>query len=217
MCGRYPSPSDAARLLKQFEVRSIPDYRPQPNIAPTDLAPVVVKLDGARKLRYMRWGLLPHWAKDTKAAARMINARIETVFEKPAYAKYIRRNRCIIPALGFFEWNEAKDPFLIRLKSGGLMGFAGIWSRWHDPVEPKRVLETYSILTTDANSLVAAVHDRMPALVDPNQYGDWLNREIQDIEKIARMVYFVRKDEVELLQQDRTLNNSRCKTVELRI
>ena len=134
MCGRYPSPSDTARLLKEFEVRSIPDYRQQTNIAPTDLAPVVVEHDGARKLRYMRWGLLPHWAKDTKAAARMINARIETVFEKPAYAKYIRRNRCIIPALGFFEWDEAKNPFLIRLKSGDLMGFAGIWSRWHDPV-----------------------------------------------------------------------------------
>lgn len=165
----------------------------------------------------MKWGLLPHWAKDTRAATRMINARLETVFEKPAYAKYIRRNRCIIPALGFFEWDADKNPFLIRLKNGQLMGFAGIWSRWHDPLESDRVIETYSIITTDANPVVGSVHDRMPAIVPQSHYTEWLDRGIEEPEQIRSMLFIVDGDDVELVPQDRAINNARNKDVTLRL
>ena len=217
MCARYPTPADVDRLLTQFELKRLPDYLPQTNVAPTDAAPVIVAHDEKRELRYMHWGLLPHWAKDTRAAARMINARVETVFEKPAYSRYIKRNRCIVPAMGFFEWNETKEPFLIRLKSGSLMGFAAIWNRWHDPIEPEHVIETYSVITTDANSLVAKVHDRMPVIVPQQHYDDWLNREIQEPAEIVNMLCFVQADEVEVIAQDRALNSSKRKDVVLRL
>lgn len=217
MCARYPTPADVDRLLTQFEMGQLPDYRPQPNVAPTDAAPVVLAFDGQRALRCMRWGLLPHWATATKAATRMINARVESVFEKPAYSRYIKRSRCIIPAMGFFEWNHAKDPFLIRLRSGSLMGFAGIWNRWHDPVEPERVIETYSIITTDANSLVAQVHDRMPVIIPARYYDKWLSRKVQDPAEVAAMLCFVQADEVEVVAQDRALNSPKRKDVVLRV
>lgn len=215
MCGRYPTPRDADRLRRQFELQRLSSFEPQPNVAPTDPAPVIIATDDGRELRYMRWGLLPHWAKDEKQAARMINARVETVFEKPAYSRYVKRNRCIVPALGFFEWDQSKQPYLIRLKSGDLMGFAGIWNRWHDPVEPERTIETYSIITTDANSLVAEVHDRMPVLVQPGHYQAWLDKGVQDPESIAALTCQIGPDDVELVAQDRAINNARRKDVKV--
>lgn len=215
MCGRYPSPIDLEQLLTQFELGTLPGYRPQANISPTDMAPVIIQRDGKREARQMRWGLLPHWEKDQKVAAKMINARVETVFQKPAFAKYIRRSRCIVPALGFFEWDENKTPFLIRLNNGALMGFAGIWNRWHDPVEPEHIVETYSIVTTDANSLVAKVHDRMPVIVPRENYTSWLDTGIQDPEQIYGLTCFIDAEEVQLVQQDRAINNARNKDVAL--
>lgn len=215
MCSRYPSPHDLEQLITQFELGTLPGYQPQTNIPPTDAAPVILQHDGTRALRLMRWGLLPHWAKDAKGAAKMVNARIETVFEKPAFAKYIRRHRCIVPALGFFEWDEAKNPFLIRMTSGELMGFGGIWSRWHDPVEPKNIVETYSIVTTDANSLVAKVHDRMPVIIPRSNYKNWLDNEIQDPQDIYALTCIIEPGEVELVPQDKAINSSRRKDVAL--
>ena len=217
MCSRYPTPHDYELLLTQFEIGDLPGYRPQTNVAPTDSAPVIIARDSKREVHYMRWGLLPHWAKDDKGAAKLINARVETVFEKPSFSQYVKRSRCIVPAAGFFEWNPIKDPYLIRLKNGALMGIAGIWNRWHDPVEPKRVIETYSVITSDANSLVANVHDRMPALIRKERYSDWLSKDIQEAEEVAPMMYFVNADEVELIAQDRALNSSKRKDIPLKL
>lgn len=217
MCARYPTPLDEAALLEQFRLGSVPDYKPQVNVAPTDAAPVIIVHDGKQELRYMKWGLLPHWAKDSKVAARMINARLETVFEKPAYSPYIKRNRCLVPALGFFEWDENKTPFLVRLKNGRLMGFAGIWNRWHDPVEPNRVIETYSIITTGASPLVRDIHDRMPAILPAESYAAWLDRDVSDPGQIRSLLCSLADDEIELITQNRSLNNSHRKDVALRI
>lgn len=217
MCARYPTPPETQALLDQFRVGPLSAYEPQTNVAPTDAAPVVIAPGAGRELRYMKWGLLPHWAKDEKAAAKMINARLETVFEKPAYSRYIKRNRCIVPALGFFEWSDDKTPFLIRLRSGELMGFAGIWNRWHDPDEPDRVVETYAIVTTDANPIVGAIHDRMPALVPMENYRDWLDSEIQEPAAIASMLWSPTAEQVVTVQQERALNNARRKDVALNI
>lgn len=216
MCGRYPTPPEAA-MREQFQLGQLSGYRQQPNVAPTDAAPVVVASDKTRELRTMKWGLLPHWSKDATAGARMINARLETIFEKRAYANYIRRSRCIIPALGFFEWDREKNPYLIRLKGGQLMGFAGIWTRWHDPSGPDRVIETYSIITTDANPVVGNVHDRMPAVVPKAHYSEWLDRGLDEPKKIRSLVSVIAGDDVELILQDRAINNARNKEATLRL
>lgn len=136
----------------------------------------------------LRWGLVPHWAEDPSVGNRMINARAESVATRPAFRDPFRDRRCLIVATGFYEWRRAgtaRDPYLIRLKGGPLFAFAGLWDRWQSGPEP---LESCTIVTTDANSLVAPIHDRMPVLLEPSSYGAWLdpNARPQDLEALLR-------------------------------
>lgn len=175
MCGRYTLADLPARLAARFGVAPL-DVQPRYNIAPTQLAPVVRVNAGTREAAMLRWGLIPSWADDANIGARMINARSETVLEKPAFRTAFRRRRCLIPASGFYEWqttSAGKQPFYFTPVEGDLMAFAGLWEQWHAP--DGAVIESYAILTTAANEMVAPIHDRMPVILPPDIDALWLD------------------------------------------
>lgn len=189
MCGRFFLTTDADTLQQQFHVADVAPVAPRYNIAPTqDVVAVCQNGDGYRHVKTFRWGLIPQWAKDLSAGAKMINARSETVADKPSFRQPIRYHRCLIPASGFFEWlrqaDGSKQPFYIQRKDGELLAMAGIWDTWK---ESGQVIESCSILTTAANNLVAKLHDRMPVLLSPTEYDQWLDRNITDPQQLMGM------------------------------
>lgn len=179
MCGRYASTRSAADLSALFEADdATADLAPRYNVAPTDPVPVVKvsRERGGRVLEVGRWGLLPHWARDQKAAARMINARSETVATAPAYARAFATRRALVPADGWYEWRRldggGKQAYFMTPQDGSVLGLAGLWSRWG----PDRLL-TFSIVTTAAVGDLGMVHDRMPLLLEPARWQSWLAGE----------------------------------------
>ena len=178
MCGRYELHSNPAAIALAFGLAHAPSVRPRYNVAPMQEVPIVrVSASGAREFVAVRWGLVPRWAKDPAIGSKMINARGETVATKPSFRTAFRRHRCLIPANGFYEWMPAADgrkqPVLIAMKDGGVFAFAGLYERWlTGDGEP---LDSCTILTTDANDLLRAVHDRMPVIVPADQYARWLD------------------------------------------
>ncbi len=166
----------ASVLAGLFDIDEPPDSRPRFNIAPTQVIPVVrAGDDGRREWAPCRWGLVPWWAKDLKIGARMINARSETAAEKPSFKKALAARRCLVPADGFFEWaktSEGKQPFHIRFSDRRAFAFAGLWERWGP--SPDETVETFTILTTSANSVTAPIHDRMPVILGPETWEEWL-------------------------------------------
>jgi putative SOS response-associated peptidase YedK len=178
MCGRYTltSPLEGVRQLFDFIER--PNLIPRANIAPTHQVPVVrLGGDGKRHLDPLRWGLVPSWAKEASIGARLINARGETVASKPSFRRAFVERRCLVPADGFYEWKTeegAKQPYRITLADGGPFAFAGLWERWRDP-EAGDDLETFTIITTEATPDLAAIHSRMPVILDPGDFAPWLD------------------------------------------
>jgi len=184
MCGRYSltTPMEAVRQLFGFSER--PNLAARVNIAPSQEV-AAVRLgeedDGARHLVALRWGLIPSWAKEPGIGNRMINARAETVAEKPAFRAAFRRRRCLIPADGFYEWKTErgrKQPYRIVLQSGAPFAFAGLWERWEGPkggVVGGRAVESCTIVTTEANERLRALHHRMPVILAPENYDLWLD------------------------------------------
>ena len=180
MCGRYGSeitPEQLSLLLDVPEEQSaqvIARY----NIAPTQLAPVArLSASGSRELRMLRWGLVPSWARDATRAARLINARSETVAEKPSYRDAYRARRCLVPADGFYEWRRSgrsRLPIHFQREGGLPFAFAGLWERWSSP-EDGSDLETFTVLTTAANDLVGQVHDRMPVILTEGALDRWMD------------------------------------------
>src|SRR5437764_4200437 len=163
MCGRYRL-SRADRLAEKFEAELAEELQPRYNIAPTQPVPVVRASGSRRVIASMRWGLIPSWAKDASMA--QINARSETLLEKPAFKETFERRRCLIPADGFYEWKrsgKSKQPFHFGLKDDSLFAFAGIWDRWKSPQGP--ILESCAILTTAGNELLRDVHHRTPTIL----------------------------------------------------
>jgi len=175
MCGRYAQRTDPKRLAKVFGVAEAPGVEPRYNIAPTqDLLAVHQTADG-REMTFYKWGLVPSWAKDTSMGVRLINARSETVEEKPAFRQAFKKRRCIIPADGFYEWQRTagrKQPFFFRMKDESPFGFAGLWERWEG--SGSQAINSCAILTTEANEVLQPVHDRMPIILHPNDYELWL-------------------------------------------
>ena len=160
------------------------DWIPRYNVAPTQPIPVIRQhpKEPIRQLSLMRWGLIPSWAKDPSAAASMINARSETASTKPAFRDALKSRRCLIPADGFYEWSrmgKAKQPYCFEVGEGELFAFAGIWDRWKDPTG--HWVKSCSILTTIPNAVTSAVHDRMPAILDPDSYDLWLDPGTGDV------------------------------------
>jgi putative SOS response-associated peptidase YedK len=180
MCGRYALSTPAAVIAEHFELLDLDELElpPRFNIAPTQTLPVVrLAADGTRELVAARWGLIPSWAKDPAIGNRLINARAESAADKPAFRSAFRRRRCLVPATGFYEWQrleKRKQPYQILMRDGGLFAMAGLWERWQ--CADSAPLDTYTILTTAANPVVAPLHDRMPVILAPGDYDLWLGR-----------------------------------------
>ncbi len=182
MCGRYVLKSSLQRLREAFGIElqggnHSETWRPRYNIAPGQVAPVVRTIDGRRHLDMLRWGLIPSWAKEPQLGNRLINARSETVAEKPAFRAAFRSRRCIVPADGFYEWQQqaaGKQPFYIHRKDGALLAIAGLWEHWTAP-GTQDVVETFTILTTEANAWMRPLHARMPVVLQDDALARWLN------------------------------------------
>jgi len=171
---------------------------------------VIRGTDAGNQAAFLRWGLIPSWAKDPSIGSRMINARSESVHEKPAFRHAIRYCRCIVPAGGFFEWREEggkKYPLYVRMKDAALMGFAGIWDHWKNP--EGETLETCSILTVASNRLIRPLHDRMPVILPPEEYDLWLDRNIIDPEKLNPLYQPYPADLMEMYPVSPLVNNPR--------
>jgi putative SOS response-associated peptidase YedK len=178
MCGRFTLSVDFETIKMAFNIFNITgrfDHVPRYNIAPTQMIPVIAGNNPGREISIMRWGLIPFWAKDPKIGHSMFNARAETIDQKPAFRDSFRSRRCLVPADGFFEWKRTaklKLPMRFVLPDRSVFAFAGIWDRWEDPAG-KEVLSC-SIITTAANSFMAGIHERMPAILKPEDYSGWL-------------------------------------------
>lgn len=186
MCGRYAARRDPAVLADEFDAADETGGKApgaDHNVAPTKPVLSVVgtgEEGGARAIRVMRWGLVPHWAKDRGIAAKMINARAETVATKPAFRTSLAKRRCLLPADGWYEWRRAdgrKQPFFMTPSGGGGLAMAGIWSLWHDPAaaEDAPPLVSCAVITTEAVGPLTDIHARMPLLLPPDTWSDWLN------------------------------------------
>lgn len=194
MCGRYlfTSPPEAAREAFGVEIRA--NFPPRWNIAPTQpIAVIRMSERRAREFALMRWGFIPSWAKkdyfDRVGTKPLINARGETVAEKPTFRAAFRRRRCLVPADGFYEWRTekgARQPYLIRLSAGGLFAFAGLWETAHDPDGGE--IDTAAIITTEAGPDVAALHNREPVVIMPSNYAAWLEADETDAAAALAMV-----------------------------
>jgi putative SOS response-associated peptidase YedK len=172
MCGRYmiTSPFQAMADLFDATLTELGPDAPRPNVSPTEAVPVVVSHEGDRAIVAMRWGLLPAWYKTPNGGPLLINARAESIADKPAFREAVRTRRCLVPADGFYEWKGekgAKAPYAIRPRAGGIVAFAGLWQPW-------RGLDTCAIVTCAANAALAEVHDRMPVVIAPDDFGLWL-------------------------------------------
>jgi putative SOS response-associated peptidase YedK len=193
MCGRYTLRVSPAELAEIFATLNEIEWAPRYNIAPTQTVVAVRQNERGegRELAPLRWGLIPSWAKDMKIGSSLINARADTVAEKPAFRHAFKKKRCLIPVDGFYEWQaipgqKAKQPFHIRLRDAPVFAFAGLWEQWTDP-EGKPV-ETSTIITTDANEAMRPVHDRMPIILDPADYDKWLDRNLQDTDVLQQLL-----------------------------
>lgn len=175
----------ASVLASLFDVDEPQNYRPRFNIAPTQVVPVVRSgPDGHREWAPCRWGLIPSWANDLKIGARMINARSETAAEKPSFRKALSTRRCLIPADGFFEWAktpEGKQPFHIRFSDRRPFAFGGLWERWQQG--PGDTIDSFTILTTSPNAVTAPIHNRMPVILAPEAWDEWLEDEPLMVER----------------------------------
>jgi putative SOS response-associated peptidase YedK len=181
MCGRYTLHTSRERLLEHFQLQSRLELVPRFNIAPSQAVPAVRQGEEQRELVMLRWGLIPAWAKEEKSGYRMINARAETVASKPAFRSALRYRRCLLPADGFYEWRagpRGKQPYYIRLREGDVFAFAGLWEHWEGP--DGKVIESCTIIVTNANEVLRPVHDRMPVILDPADYHRWLDPSCHD-------------------------------------
>ena len=191
MCGRFTLTARAEDVADQFGLPAVPALAPRYNIAPTQSVPAVrarVELLG-RELVFARWGLIPAWASDPAIGARMINARAETVAEKPAYRSAFARRRCLVPADGFYEWRAVagkKQPVCFRSRDGRPFAFAVLWEQWAAP--SGEVLSSCAILTTQANELVRPIHERMPVIVAPHHYDVWLGTQAASSEALRGLL-----------------------------
>lgn len=192
MCGRYRLSRRKQVLEEHFDsVSGMEDWNARYNIAPTQPVPVIRQnpKQPVRELSLFRWGLVPRWAKDPSVAARMINARSETASTKPAFSDALKSRRCLVLADGFYEWQQTgkvKQPYCFEINDGELFAFAGIWDRWKDA--SGKPLETCSILTTTANTVMSSVHDRMPVILSRDSYDLWLDPGMNNVAAAADLL-----------------------------
>ncbi|WP_350332970.1 SOS response-associated peptidase [Coralliovum pocilloporae] len=175
MCGRYALNSELFEVQQAFKVDEQPQWAARYNITPTQPAFIVHRQSQERTGQLVRWGFVPSWAKDPAAMSLIINARSETLEEKPSFRAAYKHRRCLVPATGFYEWQRSgktKTPYWVPPAGGGLIAFAGIWETWSDAAGTE--MDTMAILTTEANATLAAIHHRQPVVIHPDQFDAWL-------------------------------------------
>ena len=194
MCGRFTTTTPADDVARYFEVDEVV-VDPQPprwNVAPTDPVLGIAQVGDVRRLGTFRWGLVPHWAEGPQVGARMINARAETLLDKPAFRRPLARSRCIVPADGFYEWEarpgRSKQVWHLRRRDGGLLAFAGLWATWRGGEDPADRLVSCSIITTSANEVLAPIHDRMPVVLPSDAWGEWLDPANDDVDDLVSLL-----------------------------
>ena len=211
MCGRFTLTSTPERLALRFGLDEVPELAPRYNIAPSqDVLTVRAEAGGARVLESRRWGLIPHWAKDPKIGNRMINARSETAVERPAFRDAFRLRRCLVPADGFYEWaggSAPRQPYRIGLSDGSPFAIAGLWEQWSRSEGP--AIESCTLLTTRANERIAPLHDRMPVILEPDDYARWLDPELRDPKPLFDLLRPLASERLELHAVSLRVNDPR--------
>ena len=205
MCGRFTLFADPADLQELFNLSAPPPadvaslVAPRYNIAPTQ--PVAVIANGeTRVLELFKWGLIPSWAKDPKIGNRMINARAETLAEKPSFRTALKKRRCLILANGFYEWKregKSKTPMYIQMKDGRPFAFAGLWEAWKSPDDREAWIKSCTIITTEPNDLMSMIHDRMPVILHPRDYAKWLDSTPQTPDQLKLLIKPFPADEMD--------------------
>ena len=195
MCGRYTLTTPPELIADLFKIEGVPTLSPRYNVAPTQEAAVVrvPKPGEKRRLDLLRWGLVPAWAEDPSIGNRLINARAETVAEKPSFKRSLQKQRCLVVADGFYEWRKdgkVKQPIWIHRTDGRPFAFAGLWASWRPKGAPREEppLETFTILTTAPNELMKPIHDRMPVILSPEHFGVWLDPAVSDPERLTPLL-----------------------------
>lgn len=194
MCGRFVSSLPPQEVARWFRTKNlVPNTPPRFNAAPTQdvLAVRYNPKTGERSLDAIRWGLVPHWAKDLSIGSKLINARAEGIAEKPAFRDAFLRRRCLIPSNGFYEWRKdakPKQPYLVALKDEEIFAFAGLWENWRDKEHGGEWVRTCTIVTARANEVVAPIHSRMPVILDPQDYATWLGETGADHDELLGLL-----------------------------
>ncbi len=218
MCGRFVlaivSPN---RLIQEFSLTRLPfDVIPRYNIAPTQKIIGVRQVNGEREAVQFKWGLLPFWAKDESQAARMINARSETIAEKPSFRSAFKSRRCLIPASGFFEWQKKggeKNPYYFGLKGKEVFAFAGLWETWKNPNQ--EIVESCTIITTTANELLSKFHERMPVILHSDTYREWLDEDTRSVAQLKELLRPYPESEMDHWQVDKAVGSVKNQGPEL--
>jgi putative SOS response-associated peptidase YedK len=207
MCGRYGM-DEPGELVDRYELLSNTIFtKPRYNVAPTQKMPVIVQKEH-REVEEMQWGLIPFWAKDPKIGSKMINARAEGITEKPSFKRAIVRQRCLVPATYFYEWQATKDgkvPHLIKLKNEKIFSFAGIYDESKDT--DGNIIRSYSIITTEANTVMQKVHHRMPVILDREEEARWLDPDMVEPEQITQFLNPYDPDQMELFPISTLVNS----------
>jgi putative SOS response-associated peptidase YedK len=207
MCGRFSLTANEAELNLRFELEGgTAPYVPRYNGAPSQPLAVITN-ENPRKLSYHRWGLIPPWAKDISIGNKMINARAETITEKPSFRTPLFSKRCLVPADGFYEWQQdsGKQPYRIFVKNNPIFSMAGLWEKWKSP--DGTIIESFNIITTEANSFMQPIHNRMPVILKPGDEKKWL--ESCDKEEILSLLKQYPSDEMDAYPVSKLVNSPR--------
>lgn len=220
MCGRFTIAAPYSDILIHYYIdeETNINYQPTYNAAPMQYIPAVVKGSIGNRLGNLRWGLVPSWAKDDKIGSKMINARAETLTEKPSFNRLIASRRCIIPADGFYEWQQrsggTKQPFRIILKDENIFSFAGLYDIWTDQDGNKK-LATCTIITTEPNSLMADIHNRMPVILHKDDESEWIDRDNTDVPTLLKLLKPYEADQMRAYPVSSAVGNVRNNSPEL--
>jgi putative SOS response-associated peptidase YedK len=211
MCGRFTLRTSPRDLVDIFQLLREPGIAPRYNIAPTQLVLAVRQIDKFREASAMRWGLVPSWSKDPKSGPPLINARAETLASKPAFRTALGKRRCLIPADGFYEWQKGeaktKQPFYIQLTKGRLFAFAGLWECWQGA--DSSAMESCTIVTTTANSRLAELHERMPVILQEEDYDRWLDPKVNQAAALESLLVPYPSEEMTLRPVSPFVNSAR--------
>lgn len=215
MCGRFTLTIDINRVAKAFNVAPTIQTTPRYNVAPTQEV-VTVMRNGAAHLDLLRWGLIPSWAKEESIGSKMINARAETLAEKPSFKRLLRSRRCLIVADGFYEWKQeqgGKVPMYITMKDHEPFAFAGLWDTWKNPEGEQ--IRTCTIITTNPNDVVLPIHNRMPAILTPEAREEWLDPDLHDDNVLLHLLSSYSSDAMMARPVSRLVNNPKYDSPEL--